>query len=105
MSQIFSASERCEIQRHKYFMSLESGFDVGLDAATKDWVANHKAAWRQQRQIQMLAMQREEINRHKWLESEKAAHDLGIDAKFDWIRKYAAQWREWYDREFEENEA
>lgn len=43
-----------------------------------------------------LSSQRLEMERHKWIESEKANRDLGIDAYFDWISKYAQQYREEY---------
>ncbi|NIA12918.1 MAG: hypothetical protein GWP08_02465 [Nitrospiraceae bacterium] len=49
----------------------------------------------------MLAMQREDILRHKWIESEKHDRDLGAEAALDWIRQYAAPWRNWFER-FEE---
>jgi NAD-dependent dihydropyrimidine dehydrogenase PreA subunit len=32
---------------------------------------------------------------HKWLVSEKAGHDVGQEAYFDWIKKYAALFRQW----------
>ncbi|MBW7862984.1 MAG: hypothetical protein GX580_06610 [Candidatus Hydrogenedens sp.] len=48
----------------------------------------------------MLARQREEIARYKWIRSEEAQRDLGTLAALEWVNKYAAQWREWYDREF-----
>ena len=38
---------------------------------------------------------------HRWIESEKAGHDLGRAAALDWVLKYAAQWREWYNRVYE----
>jgi len=94
-----------QIDRHKYFMSLECGYDVGFAAAKRDWIEHHAQAWREKRQASMLALQREEINRHKWLESEKARKDLGREAALEWIRKYAASWREWYEHEYEGSEA
>lgn len=35
-----------EIERHKYYLSMQSGHDIGWDLATIDWVRNHAAAWR-----------------------------------------------------------
>ena len=61
--------------------------------------------WTEDRQATMLARQREEILRHKWIESEKAQRDLGADAVLDWIRRYAAEWRKWYESEGELREA
>ena len=36
----------------------------------------------------------DEIEKHKWIESEKAGHDLGEAARIDWVKKYAAKFRE-----------
>ncbi|MCC6144184.1 MAG: hypothetical protein IT368_10305 [Candidatus Hydrogenedentes bacterium] len=94
-------AELREIEKHKYFLSLERGHDVGFEFAKADWISRYAPTWRQARHAQMLAMQRDEINRYKWIESEKARCDLGRDAALDWIRKYAKSWREWYEREFE----
>lgn len=41
---------------------------------------------------------REEIHqmqKHRWIESERAQKDLGEEAYLDWIKKYAAGFREW----------
>lgn len=96
----FSPAEWVCIQEHKYFMSEQCGYDVGMEEAIANWCQCHSAAWHQQRQQQMMELQRAEILRHKWIESEKASQDLGRDAALDWISKYAAQWREWYEHEF-----
>lgn len=86
-----------EVKRHKYFMSEACGYDVGYETACEDWITYHAASYRQREQARMLEMQREEIARHKWIESEKANRDLGRDAALDWVLKYAAQWRAWYN--------
>lgn len=101
----FSSKELKEIERHKYFLSQERGYDVGFDTAKQDWVEKYAQIWQQQRQAKMLAMQRDEINRYKWIESEKAHCDLGRQAALEWIAKYAAQWREWYEQEYEGSQA
>ena len=100
-----SSAERGAIEEHKYLMSEAAGHDVGFEAAARDWEAHHAARWRRERQAAMLSMQRDEIHRHLWIESEKAQRDLGTQAKLDWIGKHAAQWREWYDREYGMGEA
>lgn len=47
----------------------------------------------------ILRMQIDEIQKHKWIESEKAMRDLGNQAVFDWVQKYAADFRAyWEDR-------
>jgi len=100
-----SCAERREIERHKYLMSQEQGYDVGFDWACQDWFEHHAENWRKHRQARMLEMQRKEIERYKWLESEKAQRDLGREASLDWIKKYAAKWREWYEQEKEDEES
>lgn len=91
-----SSVEKAEIERHKYFMSERLGYDVGFDVAAQDWLDGHAAEFRQSC---MLALQREEIARYKWIESEKVGYDLGRVAALDWVVKYAAQWREWYNHD------
>lgn len=86
-----------EVKRHKYFMSEACGHDVGYDAACQDWLDHHAEAFRQKEQSRMLDLERQEIARHKWIESEKANRDLGREAALDWVLKYAAKWRAWYN--------
>lgn len=104
MDRELSNAELREIERHKYLMSQEEGRDVELERAAQDWLANHAELWRKHRQVRMLELQRKEIERYKWIESEKAQRDLGREASLDWIRKYAARWRDWYENEVEEDE-
>ncbi len=89
-----------EIERHKYLISIERGSEVSFEEAAQDWLKHHAQAWREERQQKMLAMQREEINRYKWIQSEHAHRDLGGKAVLDWIQRYAAHWREWYENEY-----
>ncbi len=93
-------AELREIERHKYFMSIERGHEVSFEDAARDWLDHHAQAWREERQRKMLAMQREEINQYKWIQSEHARRDLGGKAVLDWIQRYAAHWREWYEDEY-----
>lgn len=93
--------EQLAVEKHRGELSERAGYDVGHEHALADWVENHAMRWREERQAKMLAREREEILRHKWIESEKARRDLGKDAVIDWIVKYAAQWREWYEQQEE----
>lgn len=97
----FSPAEMREIERHKYFLSERAGRDIGFEAAAADWLEHHALAYREARQASMLRMQSQEIARHTWIESEKAGRDLGRAAALDWVLKYAAQWRAWYNANFE----
>ena len=38
------------------------------------------------------------MERYKWIESEKAGCDLGNKAVMDWIKKYAASYRTWWEQ-------
>jgi len=99
MDMQITKAEWRQIELHREAMSRQRGYPVSLEDAREDWVAHCAQVWRQQRLAAMLQLQREEIERYKWIESEKHGHDLGREAALDWIAKYAAAWREWYDRE------
>ncbi len=43
-------------------------------------------------------LQIQEILKHKWIESEKAGKDLGNQAILDWIHKYAANFRDYWEK-------
>ncbi len=73
---------------------------MGFETAAKDWFEKHSQEWREERHRRMLAMQRDEIARYKWLRSEEARRDLGAAAALEWIRLYAASWREWFEKEY-----
>jgi hypothetical protein len=99
---MISKAEMRAVEVHKYYLSQRAGFDVGMEYAMNDWLASHALAWRRERQERMLTLQREEIMRYKWIESEKANCDLGKGVALEWIRKYAGQWRAWYEGEYED---
>jgi len=44
-------------------------------------------------------LQIDEILKHKWIESEKAMRDLGNEAVFDWVQRYAAGFRAYWENE------
>lgn len=96
----FTPAERSEIDRHKYFLSEACGHDVGFEAAARDWITRHADEFRRRRQEHMLSLQREEIARHIWIESERNQCDMRREAALDWIKKYAASWRQWYEKEY-----
>jgi len=48
--------------------------------------------------VEMMTAEKEEIAKHKWIESEKVGYDLGIYACLDWIHRFAAKWREEYEK-------
>lgn len=50
-------------------------------------------------------LQINEILKHKWIESEKAGMDLGNKAVNEWIEKYAADFRGYWEKRLGEGEA
>ena len=102
MTDTLTKGEAREIDRHKYYMSKSSGYDVGYEAAFTDWMENHAEAYHRSAQARMLEMQRQEIACHTWIESEKARCNLGRAAALDWVLKYAADWRAWYNANYME---
>lgn len=91
----FSPAEARAIEVHKYFLSLEAGYDVGWEYAATHWLLHFSTRWRQARLQEEMDQQRNEIQKHKWIESERAGRDLGQSAVQDWIVRYAAEWRRW----------
>lgn len=49
-------------------------------------------------QCDILRKELEEILKHKWIESEKAGYDLGDQAVWDWVEKYACEFREYWQK-------
>jgi len=49
-------------------------------------------------EVEILRKEVEEILRHKWIESEKAGYDLGDKAVWDWVTKYAHEFREYWKK-------
>lgn len=43
-------AEREEIMRHKWLESEKAGRDIGFEEALTDWIVNHRAHWRKERQ-------------------------------------------------------
>jgi len=49
-------------------------------------------------QADILREELVEILKHKWIESEKAGYDLGDKAVWDWVQKYAHEFREYWQK-------
>ncbi len=93
------------VERHWRHLAQVWRPDVTYEEALEDWLANHAEAWRVRRQERALEKQRQEMLKHKWIESEKARCDIGKQAYIDWIKRYAADWRRWYEETEEEDSA
>ncbi|MEA1927773.1 MAG: hypothetical protein U9N73_06165 [Candidatus Auribacterota bacterium] len=95
----YSPAEWKAIRVHRYFLSQRNSRWVSLDEALHNWEDNYARTWREKRLELSSRNQMEQILKHKWLESEKVGHDIGKDAVSDWIDKYAAIWRKWWESE------
>ena len=51
---------------------------------------------------QIIANEIDEILKHKYIESEKAGRDLGEDAVKEWVKKYAEEFREYWEMKLKE---
>jgi hypothetical protein len=80
----------------------ESSYEIADKESTLDaWLRDHSATWRKRRQITAAQMQAEEIRKHRWIESEKVHRDLGKEAHTDWVKQYAAEWRNWFENHYD----
>ena len=95
----YSPAEWKSIRVHRYFLSQRYSRWVGIRETIRDWENNYGCIWRDKRMELSSRNQMEQILKYKWLESEKAGHDIGKPAIADWIEKYAALWRKWWESE------
>jgi hypothetical protein len=49
-------------------------------------------------EAEILHKELEEILKHKWIESEKVGYDLGDQAVWDWVQKYAHEFRDYWEK-------
>ncbi|MCX5756995.1 MAG: hypothetical protein NTU83_00510 [Candidatus Hydrogenedentes bacterium] len=101
MPNLLSRAELCAVEQYRAQAAKERGRDLSLEEAESEWLEHCAVQWREARQREMLKREREEILRYKWIESEKAHRDLGAEAALDWIKRYAADWRRWYETQSE----
>lgn len=93
----YSRAERVAIAAHKKELESLNQGEITEKEVIDHWNANCRQKWLEERHVRMLALQREEILRYKWIESEKCQKDVGAQAVFDWISRYAAGWRQWFE--------
>ncbi len=95
----YSPAEWKAIRVHRYFLCQFYSSKVSNEEAVRDWEKNYAHTWREKQLELSSRNQMEQILKHKWLESEKAGYDIGKAAVTDWIGKYAAIWRKWWESE------
>jgi len=49
---------------------------------------------------EFIDLQVEEIKKHRWIQSERAGRDLSLEAEHEWIRKYAALFRDFIEKTY-----
>lgn len=101
MPQGLCRAEIRAVEGHQRALVAKRGREISFDEALDDWVQTSAESWRKRRQEVMMAIQREEMLRHKWIESEKAQRDVGKEVYLEWIKRYAAEWRRWYESQEE----
>ena len=97
VQEAISEEERRAVEVHKWYLSQRAGCDVGWGAALEDWKRNYQADWRKNQRIRQLTdntAQAKEIQDYVWYRSQEAGADMSRDAQEEWVRLYAAQWRE-----------
>lgn len=54
---------------------------------------------RNDRTAEFLKDEKKEIEKYKWIQSEKAHYDLGEESCHEWVHRYAAKYREEWEKE------
>jgi len=73
---------------------------VTVEETLDRWQKGPGAEWRREKMRIDLQQQICEIELHKYLLSETAGFDVGWEhAATDWVRRYAATWREWWEEQ------
>jgi len=94
-------SERRAIISYRVYLSVELKRDPSIEETVETWESCTIAQrWRRKKMAGDTQRQIREIERHKYLLSESAGHDVGFDhAAADWVRNYAAKWRDWWEEQ------
>ncbi len=96
-----SAAERRAFKRFQTDLASSSGHSPDSHAALKIWLRDYSADWQRRRQLTAAQMQAEEIRKYRWIESEKLKCDIGKAAHMNWVRLYAAEWRQWFENHYD----
>ena len=94
-------SERRAIISYRLHLSVELKRDPSLEETVETWESCTCAQqWRRKKMAGDTQRQISEIERHKYLLSETEGHDVGFEqAAADWVRNYAAKWRDWWEEQ------
>ena len=95
-------SERQAILEYRLHLCEQLQREAGLAESIESWENGAAIRWRQEKMRLDGRKQLREIERHKYLTSKELGYDMGWEAAaLDWIEKYAASWRDWWERQAE----
>lgn len=93
-------SERRAILHLRILLSEREQREVRLEQAIAIWEDGPAKQWRQVKASRDCSKQADEIERHKYFLSQKKGYDVGREvAAVDWVTKYAATWRLWWEEQ------
>ncbi len=92
-----SRAEHAAVHRHHAHLRALWEREVTLEEAREHWLANCADRWMEDRFNLSMELQHAEILRYKWIKSESLQKDAGSEAVLEWIEKYAASFREWFE--------
>ena len=101
MNSLSSPAERRAFKCFHESLASSTHGSTDRDSALDIWLRDHSADWRRRRQHTAAQMQAEEIRKYRWIESEKTRGDLGKSAHTDWVKLYAAEWRQWFEDHYD----
>ncbi len=101
MNLLTSPAERRAFEQFRSEMAVSAGEVPESRSVLNIWLHEHSAHWHRRRQQTAAQLQAEEIRKYRWIESEKHQRDLGKAAHVDWVRRYAAEWREWFENNYD----
>lgn len=95
-------SERRAIIVFRHCLQCDLERDIAIEEAVAFWERGAAAEWRREKMRIDGQKQLEEIERHKYVVSQRVGHDIGWErAALDWIDRYAADWRRWWEEQRE----
>ena len=96
----YPPSERRAILHFRSLISDQERPEIDLRRAVSLWEEGPASQWRKQKASRDGMQQADEIERHKYFLSQKQGFDVGREAAaVDWVAKYAAKWRQWWEEQ------
>ena len=100
----FCPSERFAILVYRRQVMGKDCRVYSLEESIEMWVGGDCKVWRRAKIRQDGKLQLAEIEVHKYHVSQKTGYDIGFEAASrDWVEKYAAKWREWWETRLRAN--